>query len=495
MIEVGSIVSNYKIISSIGKGGMGEVFLAEHIKLPRKAALKVINPEYASNEQIRERFINEAVILANLSHKNIINIYDFLDINGNLIIVMEYSAGIPLNHIIKKEGPLNEERCIKIFVQVLDAFSYAHSKGIVHRDIKPSNILLESGDIPKVLDFGIAKLMTTDFQLTKAGSKIGSLYYMSPEQILSLEITYATDIYSLGVTIYEMLTGRLPYDINTESDYQIQDRIVKRPIIPIRNINPNISPSTESIILKATQKEPENRFTSCEDFKKALLQKEITEVRNEIYDKTLIDQQISTQQINVKRKKSSNIIFIFVIVFIFLLTIGLVYYLLKDNNKTTEVSKTKSSDVSNTKEPSNDDKKNSETKLNTSSSKAEIEKLFNDWVTKLKTGNMQIMDFYDNSVNYYKKGYVSKDYVRKAKQEFYDKWNDIRMYIDDITITQYSDSKYKVEFDNQFTVRNSYTDKYLDAKTRNYLIFEKINGEWLITQEIEKFQYYVNKNY
>ena len=268
---VNKIISNYRIISKIGEGGMGSVFLAQHQTINRKAAIKMLNPELARNEDIKKRFLNEAQTLSNLNHHNIVSLYDFAEKENQLFLIMEYVDGRTLDEIlINMQGPFYEKRTVKIFTDILSGFAYAHKKGIVHRDIKPSNIMLEKDDTPKILDFGIAKILEGDIRLTKTGTRMGSVLYMSPEQILAKHVDSRTDIYSLGITLFEMLTGKLPYDTDNESEYEIQSKIVKELIPPIRSYNSSISEKFELIINRATAKDPSQRFQSCEEFKKVL---------------------------------------------------------------------------------------------------------------------------------------------------------------------------------------------------------------------------------
>ncbi len=270
---INTVILNYRVLSLIGEGGMGSVYLAEHQTLGRKAAIKVLLPELARNQMIRDRFINEAKTLSLLSHQNIVTLYDFSDVDGNLVLVMEYTEGTPLDTVIEKiTGAIPEQRCINIFKQVLGGFSYAHKKGVVHRDIKPANIILQSDDTPKILDFGIAKIVEGDVKLTKTGTRMGSVVYMSPEQVMGRDVDQRSDIYSLGVTLFEMLAGRLPYDTRTESEFDIQTKIVREPVLPIRAINPNISETLENVIIKATEKDVNYRFQSCDEFSQALEQ-------------------------------------------------------------------------------------------------------------------------------------------------------------------------------------------------------------------------------
>ncbi|MBZ0201606.1 MAG: protein kinase [Ignavibacteria bacterium] len=270
---IGSVVLNYRIVSLIGEGGMGKVYLGEHQSLGRYAAIKVLLPELAKNEHIRQRFINEARTLSKLNHQNIVTLYDFSDAGDDLLLIMEYVEGTPVEKIIESSAnPIPELRCINIFKQVLEGFSYAHKRGVVHRDIKPANIVLQADDTPKILDFGIAKIVEGDVKLTKTGTRMGSVVYMSPEQVMGRDVDQRSDIYSLGVTLFEMLAGRLPYDTRTESEFDIQTKIVREPIPHIRAVNPSVSETVENAIIKATEKDVNYRFQSCEEFIIALTQ-------------------------------------------------------------------------------------------------------------------------------------------------------------------------------------------------------------------------------
>jgi len=264
-------IFNYKILSVIGEGGMGMVYLGEHTKLGRKVAIKELHEALTVNPQFRERFINEAKILAKLSHHNIVTIYDFIDIKNKYYIIMEYIDGLTLDQLLEK-GPqeFSQDRVVRLFRQVLSAFGYAHRQGIIHRDIKPSNVIVGRNDTAKILDFGIAKIISAKAKLTRPGMKIGSVYYMSPEQVMGRDIDSRSDIYSLGVLLYEMLSGRMPYTVTTETEYEIMEKIVKEPILPIRNLNPDIHFGLEQIIFRSCEKNPDFRFSNCDDFLTAL---------------------------------------------------------------------------------------------------------------------------------------------------------------------------------------------------------------------------------
>ena len=201
-----------------------------------------------------------------LAHPNIVTLYTFFNEGGSYCMVMEYAEGETLKNVIEKTGPIPENRALRIFRQILDAVGYAHSKGIIHRDIKPSNIMLGPGDSVKVMDFGIAKILG-DRGLTKTGAKVGTLYYMSPEQVrASKNLDHRTDIYSLGVMLYEMLTGRLPYDAETDSDFEIMQQVVERELPDPRKIYPGISEKTIHALFRSTKKDPGERIASCSEW-------------------------------------------------------------------------------------------------------------------------------------------------------------------------------------------------------------------------------------
>ncbi len=270
-------IQNYKIISLLGEGGMGDVYLGEHISIKRKVAIKVLKPELVKNDEIRKRFKNEASMLAHLQHPNIVGLVDYVEQEDGLFLIMEYVDGQGLDELIKAQhSPINIERAKKLMTQILQAFLYAHKNGIVHRDVKPSNILVTADDQIKVLDFGIAKLVGDDqHHLTKTGTQIGTVYYMSPEQVKGKELDHRSDIYSLGVTFYELLSGVCPYRGMT-TEYEIYDNIVKEPLLPLTQTMGETYGAVWSVIEKATQKEVNQRFQDCDEFQIALATSKIT---------------------------------------------------------------------------------------------------------------------------------------------------------------------------------------------------------------------------
>jgi serine/threonine protein kinase/cell division septation protein DedD len=272
---IGKIVSSYKLVSLLGIGGMGNVYLGEHVQLGRKVAIKMLHPHLAANKSLQKRFRNEASAMAHLQHPNIVALHDYHESEDGLFLIMEYVEGIELDkHIKEVSGPIVEEECIRMMEQVLDAFEYAHDQGVIHRDIKPSNILLTKDGTIKVLDFGIAKLLD-DKSMTKTGTQMGTVFYMSPEQVKGQPADKRSDIYALGVTLFQMSTGKVPFD-NDSSEFEVYSKIVNEPLPEARSIYPGVSDKISALIQKATDKDPERRFQSCRDFKGYLIKPEST---------------------------------------------------------------------------------------------------------------------------------------------------------------------------------------------------------------------------
>lgn len=263
---IGEKIHNYKISRLIGEGGMASVYEAVHEKLQTKVAVKILNPMLAANKSIRQRFENEARFMASLTHPNITRVIDYEERPDLLAIIMEYLEGEDLGSRIKKTGAMPLDEVVKIFVQVLDAFYYAHQKGIVHRDVKPSNIFIEPNANVKILDFGIAKLVDSGEDMTMTGTQMGTPVYMSPEQVnTDKTIDHRSDIYSLGVTLYYLLRGEPPYDTTSTSSYQIYTKIVQEPLPDLAGFS-----EIDKIIKTATNKDRALRYQNCREFGSAL---------------------------------------------------------------------------------------------------------------------------------------------------------------------------------------------------------------------------------
>ena len=257
----------YKILGLVGVGGMAFVLKAEDLAMNRIVAIKVLNDQYNGDEQAEKRFINESKAVAMLSSKHIVGIYDVAIYPDIKYIVMEFLDGITLKEYMDKKGKLPWKEACNYTLQILRALEHAHSKGVVHRDIKPQNImLLHNGEI-KVTDFGIAKTPNMP-AVTITDKAIGTVYYISPEQAGGKETSYASDIYSVGVMLYEMVTGRLPFTADSPVAVAMM-QVSNEPVAP-REINPSIPIGLEQIILKAMCKDPDGRFTSANAMIKAL---------------------------------------------------------------------------------------------------------------------------------------------------------------------------------------------------------------------------------
>ncbi len=265
MLNPGKKIQNYKVLSLIGKGGMGAVYKCEDTMLGRVVAIKELNSLLTTDPNFVQRFRQEAQLQAKLTHPNIVSLYAFFEDSGEYYMVMEYLEGQTLKDIIRQKGPVPEARALKILEQSLNALAYAHQKQIIHRDIKPSNIMVGSNDTVKVMDFGIARIMG-EAGLTRTGQQLGTVTYMSPEQVMAQkDIDGRSDIYSLGITLFEMLSGRLPYDLSTDSDYQIMDRIVHSVLPDPRSYYPHITDKTIAILNKMLEKEKSKRFASANE--------------------------------------------------------------------------------------------------------------------------------------------------------------------------------------------------------------------------------------
>lgn len=355
MSMIDKIIGNFKITDFIEEGGMGKVYLARQLTIDREVAIKILDPSLSKNPQFKERFINEANALAKLNHTNIVSIYDFVEYEGNYCIIMEYVKGTTLDKIIENNNNVDISLSINIINQLLDGLSYAHKQSIVHRDIKPSNVIIDPDKRVKILDFGIAKMVLSNSNLTKTGTRMGSICYMSPEQILGKDLNLKTDIYSVGITFYELLSGQLPYDIKTESDYIVQNKIVNDALPDIRTLNPAVPRNIADAINISTRKNPDDRFIDCDEFKKYisefdLLSNSINEVihspRNQIQNinSTLNNNNtVYIQPNNIVEKSNSKLVnnkIVIGVLFLVLLIVSGVFYFLNsvgnNNNETTD---------------------------------------------------------------------------------------------------------------------------------------------------------------
>ena len=283
MIMKGQKINDrYQIIKSIGEGGMANVYLAYDTILDRDVAVKVLRGDLSNDEKFVRRFQREALSASSLSHPNIVEVYDVGDDNGQYFIVMEYIDGKNLKDLLKKRGKLTVSEVVDIMSQIADGLSVAHDSYIIHRDIKPQNIMILENGLVKITDFGIAMAMNAT-QLTQTNSVMGSVHYLPPEQASGKGSTLKSDIYSMGILMYELLVGQLPY--RGDNAVEIALKHLKEPLPSIRDELPDIPQSVENVILKSAAKNPKNRYNDAremyEDLKTCLDESRLNEPKLE----------------------------------------------------------------------------------------------------------------------------------------------------------------------------------------------------------------------
>lgn len=255
---------DYDIIETIGQGGMGIVYRAMDTSLAREVALKVLKDDLRAHKSIAARFQREAQAYASLNHPNIVHIYSVGAVGKIPYIAMEMVHGMALSMLMKKERRLPWKRSLKIGIQIAEALSSAHAAQIIHRDIKPGNVLMTDDDHAFVTDFGIAKILTAETQLTLEGSRLGTPQYMSPERCQNAEVTASSDLYSLGVLLFQMISGRLPYESKDTID--LIRKIVSEPPRRLSDVLPDIPSDVERLIAYLIEKKPEDRPLSAEEW-------------------------------------------------------------------------------------------------------------------------------------------------------------------------------------------------------------------------------------
>ncbi len=266
------IIQNYQVSHLIGSGGMGEVWAGRHLYMDRQVAIKCLHPRLAANAEVRARFKNEAVTMSQLQHPNIVRLYDYIEEQDGVYLVMEFVEGDALDdYIQQKTGPIPEEQAVYLFGQILEGMTYAHQMGVIHRDIKPGNFMVTRDLRVKILDFGIAKLLeSVGPQQTKSGARIGTVLYMSPEQVRGQALDLRSDIYSLGVSLFQMVTGQCPYP-SQAAEYDVYQQILHQPLPRANSVYPAVSTRMQQLIDKATSKRPEDRFQNCRMFWEAVV--------------------------------------------------------------------------------------------------------------------------------------------------------------------------------------------------------------------------------
>ncbi len=277
---IGKIIGNYQITGELAQGGMGAVYRGHHLRLPREVVVKSILLDAFSpsaQAQLKARFCREACIQSQLDHPNIVRVYEFFEAEENYYLVMEYVSGMSLRDLLDKQGAPTPAQTVYLFKQVLAALDYAHNftyvdesnnrhTGIIHRDINPANLLLDNKGRIKITDFGAVKL-TGESRLTQSGFHPGTIEYMSPEQLRGWQIDARSDIYSLGVTFYEMLTGQVPFPrLAGSSDWEVRKGHIEMDPPSILKARPGVPPQLAMIILRALQKDPDARYRSATEF-------------------------------------------------------------------------------------------------------------------------------------------------------------------------------------------------------------------------------------
>jgi len=266
--SIGQRIGIYHIEDRIGQGGMGLVYRARDTVLDRTVALKVLPPELAQNAEFLSRFRTEAYAQARLHHPNIVTLFSVLEISAGFILVLEFVEGETLHQRIQRQGPLDAAEAVTIYEQALRGVAFAHQAGIVHRDLKPDNIFVTRQDEVKIMDFGVAKIMESK-EPTRARSMVGTLLYISPEQINGRDADPRSDIYTLGIGLFEAVTGRLPFERKTDFSL-MHAHMLEAPPQP-RSLQRNLPRALESVILKAIEKDPARRYQNAEEFRDALL--------------------------------------------------------------------------------------------------------------------------------------------------------------------------------------------------------------------------------
>ncbi len=282
----------YLIRSHVGSGGMSHVFLAEDLVLHREVAIKMLREDYAKDDAAVRRFTHEAKAVSMLSHPNVVSVYDVAMTSEEKYIVLEYAQGITLKAYLQAHGPISAEEAIHIAVQILSGLEHAHSKGIIHRDIKPQNIIIASDGSIKVTDFGIAKIPNSE-TITMADRAIGSVHYISPEQASGKPVDYRSDLYSLGIILYEMICNRLPFEADTAVAVACM-QISSDPIPPSAFVK-DVPKGLEQILMKAISKRPNDRFENAAQMLSCL--KRLESTPDAIFDFVTVDTALEEEEI------------------------------------------------------------------------------------------------------------------------------------------------------------------------------------------------------
>lgn len=310
MIQIGKIFAGrYRIIRQIGRGGMADVYLAKDLILDgEEVAVKVLRTNYQTDQIAVQRFQREARAMAELDHPNIVRISDIGEEDGQQYLAMEYVNGLDLKRYIKENAPLANDVAVRIMGQILLAMRMAHTRGIVHRDLKPQNVLLTTDGVAKVTDFGIA-VAFAETSLTQTNSMLGSVHYLSPEQARGAKATIQSDIYAMGIILFEMLTGRIPYDGDSAVTIALQH--FQKPLPSVREENANVPQALENVVLKATAKKLSERYKSVAEMYADLASSLSMDRRNEpriVLEGNKVDTKTlpKLSQVNVENKSQED---------------------------------------------------------------------------------------------------------------------------------------------------------------------------------------------
>src|SRR3954449_3204139 len=260
------IDGRYRVRERIGSGGMADVYCADDAQLGREVAIKILHRRFSRDREFVERFRREASAAAGLQHPNVVGVFDRGEYDGTYYIAMEYLPGRTLKEIIREEAPLDQQRAIALTIQVLQAAGFAHRRGVIHRDFKPHNVIVGPDDRLKVTDFGIARAGASE--MTETGSIMGTAQYLSPEQAQGQRVDTASDLYSIGIILFELLTSRVPF--TGESAVSIALKHVSEPAPLVSSVRPDVHPALDAIVARALVKDPAGRFQSAEEFVLAL---------------------------------------------------------------------------------------------------------------------------------------------------------------------------------------------------------------------------------
>jgi serine/threonine protein kinase len=263
VIPHGAEIGGYRIGPQLGRGGMGVVYKAHHLRLDRAAAVKVLTPALAGNEEFRARFISESQMAATLTHPNVVTVYDAGDEEGLLYLAMQFVAGTDLRRLLDLEGPLEPARALAIIAQVAGALDAAHGHGLVHRDVKPANVLVDI-DRAYLGDFGLTKRFDATGGMTGVGQIVGTVDYLAPEQIDSGRVDGRTDLYALGCVVYECLSGRPPHP--KDSDIAVLFAHVREDPAPLSTLVEGVPEAADDVMARALAKEIDGRYSSCREF-------------------------------------------------------------------------------------------------------------------------------------------------------------------------------------------------------------------------------------